>query len=152
VAEIRKQASKSIEGIDSLPETYNSDLHGFYRWCYQQYTNVTYLKQKLIIEESQRVESSEQPASKCQRRSLSHSSQSALFPSDKETPTEQSTPLNKTPIFPETWIMFSRNHDSVITIAMEMHLCKAEGKRKIQSFHKLTMCISISVNKASLLC
>jgi hypothetical protein len=41
------------------------------------------LKRKLIIEESQRAESSEQPASKCQRRSLSHSSQSALFPSDK---------------------------------------------------------------------
>ena len=73
---------RSVHRVSEMMEieSYTNDFH---RWCYQQFTNVTYLKRKLIIEESQRAESSEQPASKCQRRSLSHSSQSALFPSDK---------------------------------------------------------------------
>lgn len=82
VADFRRKARTNEIDIDHLPETLNDELHGYHRWCYQQFTNISYLKRKFVNDNS--LCSSDQPTkTKCKRRSLNQSSASALFPSDK---------------------------------------------------------------------
>ena len=66
---------------ENLPEELNNSVHGYHRWCYQNFTNIARLKRQ--IADPQTPDSGEASSSK-RRRLIGYSKSSAgLFPADK---------------------------------------------------------------------
>ena len=72
------------EITDKLPEELDASVHGYHRWCYQNFTNIARLKRKIAESDSQNPDKDEATTSKLRRRSSGYStSSSILFPADK---------------------------------------------------------------------
>ena len=81
IADFRRKAKNNEIDFEQLPDILDDNLHGYHRWCYQQFTNISYLKRK--IENDNSASSEQSTVAKSKRRSLNQSSVSALFPSDR---------------------------------------------------------------------
>ena len=72
------------EITDKLPEELDASVHGYDRWCHQNFTNIARLKRKIAESDSQNPDKDEATTSKLRRRSSGYStSGSILFPADK---------------------------------------------------------------------
>ena len=84
-ASVRKKSSdentKLSDITENLPEELNNSVHGYHRWCYQNFTNIARLKRK--IADPQTSGSSEASSTKRRRLSGYSNSSAVLFPADK---------------------------------------------------------------------